>query len=116
MVAAVLDTVSTETWSVNQHRQDIQPGDRVWFRITGPHAGIYAVGRVTSLPRHETSDFGDWQVDVTFESRVTPPLLRAESDSDPVLPSASALSGLMGTNLALPLAPMPGWRRSPRSD
>ena len=27
---------ATETWSVNQHRQDIQPGDRVWFRLTGP--------------------------------------------------------------------------------
>jgi restriction system protein len=28
-----------KTWSVNQHRQDIQPGDRVWFRLTGPDAG-----------------------------------------------------------------------------
>ena len=56
---------------MNQHRQDIQPGDRVWFRITGPNAGIYAVGQVTSLPRREANEFGDWQVDVTFESRVT---------------------------------------------
>jgi hypothetical protein len=92
----------TEAWSVNQHRQDIQPGDRVWFRLTGPDAGIYAVGQVTSVPRPEASEFGDWQVDVTFESRIDPPLLRAESDADPVLSSASALAGLMGTNLALP--------------
>jgi hypothetical protein len=91
-----------KTWSVNQHRQDIQPGDRVWFRLTGPDAGIYAVGQVTSLPRPETNEFGDWQVDVTFDSRIDPPLLRAESDSDPVLSAASALAGLMGTNLALP--------------
>jgi restriction endonuclease Mrr len=74
----------------------------VWFRLTGPDAGIYAVGQVTSLPRPETNEFGDWQVDVTFDSRIDPPLLRAESDSDPVLSAASALAGLMGTNLALP--------------
>jgi predicted Mrr-cat superfamily restriction endonuclease len=92
----------TEAWSVNQHRQDIQPGDRVWFRLTGPDAGIYAVGQVTSVPRPEASEFGDWQVDVTFESRIDPPLLRAESGADPVLSATSALAGLMGTNLALP--------------
>jgi hypothetical protein len=89
---------------VNQHRHDIQPGDRIWFRVTGPDAGIYAIGRVTSVPRPETTEFGDWQVDVTFESRIDPPLLRAESASDPVLSAVSALAGLMGTNLSLPAA------------
>jgi hypothetical protein len=97
-----LDASSAETWSINQHRQDIQPGDRVWFRITGPAAGIYAIGRIASLPRKESSEFGDWHADVTFESRVNPPLLRAESDTDPILAAAAALTGLMGTNLALP--------------
>jgi predicted Mrr-cat superfamily restriction endonuclease len=91
----------TETWAVNQRRRDIQPGDRVWFRLTGPSAGVYAVGQVTSLPRPEASEFGDWRVDVTFESRIDPPLLRAESDADPVLLATSALAGLMGTNLSL---------------
>lgn len=91
-----------EMWSVNQHCQDIQPGDRVWFRVTGPSAGLYAIGQVTSVPRPETNEFGDWQVDVTFESRIDPPLLRAESDTDPVLSATSALAGLMGTNLSLP--------------
>src|SRR5215471_19365040 len=75
-----LDAGSAETWSMNQHRQDIQPGDRVWFRITVSAAGIYAVGRVASLPRKESDEFGDWHADVTFESRVNPPLLRAESE------------------------------------
>ena len=50
----------------------------------------------------EANEFGDWQVDVTFESRIDPPLLRAESDADPALSATSALAGLMGTNLALP--------------
>ena len=75
-----MDAGSAETWSMNQQRQDIQPGDRLWFRITGPAAGIYAVGRVASLPGKESNEFGDWHADVTFESRVNPPLLRAESE------------------------------------
>lgn len=54
-----LQDSDTETWSVNQHRQDIQPGDRVWFRLTGPDAGIYALGQVTSVPRPEANEFGD---------------------------------------------------------
>lgn len=90
-----------QTWAVNQHRQAIQPGDRIWFRITGSAAGIYAVGTVTSLPREEPSEFGDWRLDVNIHSKVVPPLLRKESDSEAVLSGVSALRGLMGTNLAL---------------
>ena len=96
-----LDAGGRETWSVNQHRHDIRPGDRVWFRVTGPKAGVYAIGQVASLPRAEVSEFGDWMVDITFESRITPPFLRTESDADPILAAASALAGLMGTNLSL---------------
>ena len=57
----------------------------MWFRVTGPDAGIYAIGQVTSVPRQAATEFGDWQVDVTFGSRIDPPLLRAESDADPVV-------------------------------
>jgi hypothetical protein len=66
------------------HRQDVQPGDRVWFRLTGSAAGIYAVGRITSIPRQETNEFGNWHVDVSFDYRIDPPLLRPETDADPV--------------------------------
>ena len=99
-----LEHAADDTWAVNQHRQAIQPGDRVWFRITGSAAGIYAVGTVTSLPREEASEFGDWLLDVNIHSKVAPPLLRKETDSDAVLSSVSALRGLMGTNLALTAA------------
>jgi hypothetical protein len=98
---AALEHGSAETWAVNQHRHAIQPGDRVWFRITGANAGIYALGSVTSIPREEPSEFGDWTVDVEVHSKIVPPLLRADSDLDEVLVSVSALRGLMGTNLAL---------------
>ena len=56
---------------------------------------------MTSLPWEGADDFGDWHVDIELEARVDPPLLRAESDADPVLQGVSALTGLMGTNLAL---------------
>jgi restriction endonuclease Mrr len=74
---------------------------RTFARITGAAAGIYAVGTVTSLPREEPGEFGDWRLDVNIHAKVVPPLLRSESDSDPVLGGVSALRGLMGTNLAL---------------
>jgi hypothetical protein len=96
-----LDRGPEETWAVNQHRQAIQPGDRVWFRVTGSEAGIYALGTVTSLPREEPSEFGDWRLDVNIHSKIVPPLLRAETDEDAVLGGTSTLRGLMGTNLAL---------------
>jgi predicted Mrr-cat superfamily restriction endonuclease len=98
---ASLEAGPEETWAVNQHRHAIQPGDRVWFRITGASAGLYAVGTVTSLPREESGEFGDWLVDVDIHSRIEPPLLRADSDADQALAAVSALRGLMGTNLAL---------------
>lgn len=98
---SALEQGPDETWAVNQHRSSIQPGDRVWFRVSGSAAGIYATGTVTSLPREEPGEFGDWRVDVDIHSKVAPPLLRAESDADPHLGAVSALRGLMGTNFAL---------------
>lgn len=98
---ASLERGPEEDWAVNQHRHAIQPGDRVWYRISGPSAGLYAVGTVTSLPREEPGEFGEWRVDVEIHSRIVPPLLRAESDADEILGRVSALRGLMGTNLAI---------------
>jgi hypothetical protein len=69
--------------------------------MVGGWRGIYAIGRIASLPHEESNEFGDSRADVTFESRVNPPLLRVESDAAPILSAASALTGLMGTSLAL---------------
>jgi restriction endonuclease len=95
-----LDAGTSQTWAVNQHRPDVQPGDRVWFRLSGVAAGIYAAGRIMSIPRQETTEFANWQTDVSFDYRIGPPLLRPESDADTVLSRESALTGIMGTNLA----------------
>lgn len=42
-------------WSVNQHKDDIELGDRVYFWRSGPSAGIVAIGRVIS-PVMEMAD------------------------------------------------------------
>ena len=36
---------SVGDWSMNQGRNRVSVGDRVWFRVTGKNAGIYAIGR-----------------------------------------------------------------------
>ncbi len=102
---AALEKASDDHWAANQNRQWIRPGDRVWFRITGKGdgsgAGIYAVGRVLSEPEHESGEFGNWQIEVAYEARIDPPILKPESDEDDLLSKCSSLTGLMGTNLRL---------------
>lgn len=102
----LLDVIKTSPvggWSMNQSRNRVSVGDRVWLRITGKAAGIYAVGRMASLPHHreEATEFGAWGVDVAFEAVVEPPLLQATVAGDPLLSKRPALKGIMGTNLVL---------------
>lgn len=101
-LAAEMERSPDVSWQATQHRAAIAPGDRVWVRVTGPSAGIYARARVIGAPRFVEEESG-WYVDLVYESKIEPPLLRTESDADPLLGSCTALRGLMGTNLALPL-------------
>ncbi len=89
---------------VRQHRARIRPGDRVWFRRSGSRAAVHAVGRVLAAPRPDPDRPGGWCVDVVVDAVLDPPLLRAQSDADPLLAGVRALQGLMGTNLAQPPA------------
>ncbi len=47
---SAIDSGWGDDWAMNQQRDRVSVGDRVWFRITGIRAGIYAVGRIISLP------------------------------------------------------------------
>ncbi len=92
-----------EDWSMNQHREEAAVGDRVWFRISGEQAGLYAVGEISSLPyrREDETEFGAWGIDVSFKALVRPPLLREEIGADPMLSQIRALAGSMGTNFPI---------------
>lgn len=93
-----------DVWAMNQHRAEVEIGSRVWFRTTRPTPGVVATARIASLPRkrEETSEFGTWVVDVTYESLVEPPLTQADVDADHTLSVERALSGVIGTNFPLP--------------
>ncbi len=84
-------------------------GDRVFFYLSGPEAGIYAVGRVVSpvYAAPEEDEFGHWKVDVEYDAVVEPPLLRAgltDPASEPVLAAWPPFRGLQGTNFPVPKA------------
>ncbi len=96
---------SDDHWAMNQHRDHVSDGDRVWFFVSGAKASIYAVGRTasTAYRAEEGNEFGDWKVDITYEAVVEPPLLRdPEIDADPVLASFGPFLGRMGTNFPIP--------------
>lgn len=65
-------------WSMNQHRNLVSPGDRVFFWETGKEARLLAVGHVTSPMYARESDFGRYSVGVAFDYKIVPPLTRPE--------------------------------------
>jgi hypothetical protein len=56
----------TEDWSMNQHRELVSPGDRVFFWQTGSNARLLAVGHVDSPVYEKESPFGRHRVDIIF--------------------------------------------------
>src|SRR5918912_3716413 len=70
--------IRSEDWSMNQHRDRVSPGDRVFFWQTGPDARLLAIGRVESPVYERDSSFGRYCVDVVFDYLVTPPVTRPE--------------------------------------
>lgn len=93
-----------EWWSTPRYRDRIALHDRVWLQIVGPRRpGIYFVATVVSLP-YERPDatFWRWHTDIRWDSRVEPPLLRAELLGDPGVGSFRPFRGFQGTNVPLP--------------
>ncbi len=86
------------SWSANQYRSELSPNDIIYFRVTGKSAGLYGVGEVKSRSYESNTDqFGAWKIDVQYKYLISPPLLRKETDSVPLLKSCGALSGFQGT-------------------
>ena len=89
-------------WSANQHRDEMSVGDKIFFRISGTKKGIYATGTIRSLPVLAASQFGDWQVGVTFDGLIDPPLLRSETAKIKSLKNFRPLVGAEATNFRVP--------------
>ncbi len=98
---SLVDFMDSETrgrYAMNQHWKDIRPGDEIWFRNTGKEAGLYALGKALTLAEEVGNGFGDWTVEFEITDRIEPPLLRAATNTDPILGGISALRGRQYTN------------------
>jgi hypothetical protein len=103
-VQAAVNASPYDTWSTPRYRDLLAVGDKVWLQIVGPRdPGIYYIASITSLP-YETvdSEFGPWHVDIRWDFCISPPLLRAELLSDPLLGDFRPLRGFHGTNIPVP--------------
>jgi hypothetical protein len=96
-------------WSAKQHKREISPGDRVFFWQTGNDARLLACGHVTSsVYEGEENEFGRSRVDISFDSKIVPPLTRLEildmkSPEGKVLAGFPAFTaaGRQGTNIQI---------------
>lgn len=97
-----LEMESSGRYAVNQHRQSIRMGDNIWFRMTGPSAGLYGVGRVTADPEPIPNDFGAWTCGFELTHVITPPITKEDIKVEPELSASPALRGFQYTNAELP--------------
>lgn len=90
-------------WAMNQHRDIVTPGDRIFFWRSGPEAAIVAVGHVISpvYERSEESQFGRYAVDVEYEYSLDPILTREDVKYDSTLVDVKVFTRAQGTNFAL---------------
>jgi hypothetical protein len=101
-VMAAISGDADRTFAMNQYRNLVSVGDRIFFWECGPKAKLVAVGHVTSPAYEGGSDFGEHLVDLEYDYQVEPPLTRNE-----ILLSAAPLAGyrpfqwFMGTNFPI---------------
>jgi hypothetical protein len=91
----------TEDWSMNQHRELVSPGDRVFFWQTGPNARLLGIGHVNSPVYERESPFGRHRVDIIFDYKILPPITRPEMVEQKVLGTFAPFKGIMGTNFPI---------------
>ena len=95
-------TTAEAQWSANQHRNDMRIGDTVYFRISGPKAGLYGIGTILTECYESPDEFGSWKVDISYDRLIDPPILRSETDSVQILNEFAPLTGREATNFPVP--------------
>jgi hypothetical protein len=93
--------IQTEDWSMNQHRELVSPGDRVFFWQAGSNARLLAVGHVDSPVYERESPFGRHRVDIIFDYIIVPPAIRPEVLEYKALSTFAPFKGMMGTNFPI---------------
>jgi hypothetical protein len=92
------------SYKVSRYRDQMAPGDTVFFWLAGPAAirGIYGWGTLTSLPYFHRQRQED-VVDMKYEKRLRDPLLATEMRPMRELQSLSILRFHQGSNFAVSL-------------
>ena len=87
-----------ETWLVTRFREDIKPGDIVYFYRAGQKEkrGIYGWGVIQGEPVY-FQDWG-WGISVLYKKKFSPCLSASELASDPVLSQHLIFRMPVGTN------------------
>jgi predicted Mrr-cat superfamily restriction endonuclease len=90
-------------WSVNQNRNKIKSGDKIYFWISGVNAGLYGSGEVKSEPSEEKKDeFGDWKADIKVDKYYGEKYIRRQSFlNNKVLKDSMIIKQPQGTNFLL---------------
>jgi hypothetical protein len=86
---------------MNQHRELVSPGDRIFFWQTGSNARLPAIGHVASPVYERESPFGRHRVDIIFDYKITSPVTRAEMSEQEVFSTFGPFKGMMGTNFPI---------------
>lgn len=94
-------TASTDWWAMNQNRESVSVGDRIYFWRSGSNASLTAIGHVSSPVYEDASNFGKFKVDVLYDAFVEPELRRDEVRSDLTLSEVAVFQGWQGTNFRL---------------
>ena len=103
---AAVSRGTDDSWAMNTSRSVVTVGERIFFYVSGREAGVYATGRVTSLPVERTEDdpafqYGKWGIRTSYELEIVPPILREELLGDPLLSQEAIFTGWQGTNYRL---------------
>lgn len=117
-LAGFLATGAQETtWLVNQFKDQVHRGDRVYLWLSGPSAGLVAVGHTLGDPEHMAPDEGRDQfthqpdklpedglhVRLAIDEIVDPPIAKTLWLHDPVLRETTIVRAPYQTNFRLTL-------------
>jgi len=90
-----------DRWAMNQGKDLVSVGDRVFFWQTGEEARLLAIGHVISPVYERESSFGSHVVDIAFEHKVVPPLTRDEARANETLRNFTPFRSWQGTNFLI---------------
>lgn len=111
-VRAAVTALQEDTWLVLQHRDEIEPGDRVYIWESGPEGGIVAIAEVIdrATEREEGAESAPFirdfeklggtqpRVRLRILEALDPVVKRADISSNPELANLSILRQSQGTN------------------